>query len=172
MLREKIDLTRRTILNALYYICRIPFWMLSVNCIVGINIYYQIMQHIAECLWERVEKLLGMHGRYVDPLPLCHSTRFCMLRCLEIKKHHLVEVARCLTESLELLDWNIDYDTHLDSEIHDDLFLHVGCVNRASLTFFIGMVLKKVCSIDDPNHRHKKEYKVNVTTVSVETDNM
>ena len=34
------------------------------------------------------------------------------------------------------------------------------------------MVLKKVCGIDDPNHRHKKEYKVNVTTVSVETDNL
>ena len=34
------------------------------------------------------------------------------------------------------------------------------------------MVLKKVCSIDDPNHRHKKEYKVNVTTVSVETDDL
>ena len=33
------------------------------------------------------------------------------------------------------------------------------------------MVLKKVCSID-PNHRHKKEYKVNATTVSVETDNL
>ena len=83
------------------------------------------MQHIAECLWERVEKLLGMHARYVDPLPLYHSTRFYMLRCLEIKKCHLAEVARCLTESLELLNQNIDYDTHLDPEIHD-LFLHVG----------------------------------------------
>ena len=45
-------------------------------------------------------------------------------------------------------------------------------INRASLKSFNGMVLKKVSSIDDPNHRHKKEDKVNVTTVSVETDNL
>ena len=114
----------------------------------------------------------GWHARYVDSPPLCHSTKFCTSRCLEIKKTHCVENARCLAESLELLNRNIDYDTHLDPEIHDDLLLHVGHINRASLKNFNGMVLKKVCKLTDPNHRHKKEYRVTFCTVSVESDEL
>ena len=112
-----------------------------------------------------------MHAKYVDPPPLCHSTIFCTVRYLEIKKAHCVEIARCLAESLELLNRNIDYDTHLDPEIHD-LYLHVGHINRANLKFFNGMVLCKVCKLTDPNHRHKKEYKVTFCTVSVERNKL
>ena len=70
------------------------------------------------------------------------------------------------------MNGNIDYDTHIDPEIHDDLFLHVGCINRASLKFFNGMVLHKDCKLTDPNYRHKKEYKVTFCTVSVESDKL
>ena len=63
---NEIDLTSRTILNALYYVCRIPFWMLSVNCIVGINIYYQIKQHS----WMPLGELKSCWGCMQDMLIL------------------------------------------------------------------------------------------------------
>ena len=59
-------------------------------------------------IWLVTYVVVGMHVRYVDLLPLCHLTKLCTLRCLEIKKAHCVEIARCLAESFELLNRNID----------------------------------------------------------------
>ena len=131
----------------------------ETNATSCINIYYQNMQHIAQYIWKWVEKLLGMHARYVDPLPLCHSTKFCTLRCLEIKKAHCVEVARCMVESLELFNRNIDYDTHLDQEIHDNLFLHIGYINRASLNFLMVWFFTRFASWQIPITGTKKSTK-------------
>ena len=49
-LKDRVDLSRKIITHTLYYIRRVPFWMLAVYCVDGLNVYYQMLQHIAQCV--------------------------------------------------------------------------------------------------------------------------
>ena len=49
-LKDRVDLSQKIIMHALYYVRRVPFWMLAVYCVDGLNVYYQMLQHIAQCV--------------------------------------------------------------------------------------------------------------------------
>ena len=49
-LKDRVDLSRKIIRHTLYYIRRVPFWMLAVYCVDGLNVYYQMLQHVAQCV--------------------------------------------------------------------------------------------------------------------------
>ena len=155
-LRDRIDLSRKVIVNALYYVRRIPFWMLSVDCVDGINLYYQMMEHIAQCVRDfSVRYIQYTPATVVKKLPLCHRSQECSITCRERKKEHLNEVAHCLTEYLERLLRNTNYERNLKIEYHDELCVNVSRINRASLKFLNGIVKRRVCKLTNPMHTHK-----------------
>ena len=49
-LKDRVDLSWKIITHALYYVRRVPFWMLAVYCVDGLNVYYQMLQDIAQCV--------------------------------------------------------------------------------------------------------------------------
>ena len=49
-LKDRVDLFQKIIRHALYYIRRVPFWMLAVYYVDGLNVYHQMLQHIAQCV--------------------------------------------------------------------------------------------------------------------------
>ena len=61
------------------------------------------------------------------------------------KKEHLNEVAHCLTEYLERLLRNTNYERNLKIEYDDELCVNVSQINRASLKFLNGIVKRRVC---------------------------
>ena len=71
------------------------------------------------------------------------------------KKEHLNEVAHCLTEYLERLLHNTNYERNLKIEYHDELSVNVSQINRASLKFLNGIIKRRVCKLTDPMHTHK-----------------
>ena len=152
-----MDLSRKIIMHALYYVRRVPFWMLAVYCVDGLNVYYQMLQHIAQC----VRDFSICYIRYtpattVSKLPLCHSSPECTMACRQIKKEHLNQVAHCLSEYLERLLRSTDYETNLNLQYHDELCINVSRINRCSMKFFNSIVCKKVCKLTDPLHYHKR----------------
>ena len=144
-------------MHALYYVRRVPFWMLAVYCVDGLNVYYQMLQHIAQC----VRDFSIHHIRYtpattVPKLPLCHSSPECTMACRQIKNEHLNQVAHCLSEYLERLLRSTDYETNLNLQYHDELCINVSRINCCSMKFFNSIVCKKVCKLTDPLHYHKR----------------
>ena len=132
--------------NALYYMRRIPFWMLSVDCVDGINIYYQMVEHIAQCIRDfSVHYIQYTPVMMVKKLPLCHTSCECSITCRERKKEHLNEVAHCLTEHLERLLHNTNYERNLKIEYYDELCVNVSQINRASLKFLNCIIKRRVC---------------------------
>ena len=101
-LKDRIDLSWKIIRHTLYYVRRVPFWMLAVYCVHGLNVYYQMLQHIAQCVRD-----FSIHYIYYTPattvpkLLLCHSSPDCTMAYRQIKKEHLNQVAHCLSEYLE-----------------------------------------------------------------------
>ena len=71
------------------------------------------------------------------------------------KKIHLNEIAPCLTEYLERLLHNTNYETNLKIEYHDELCVNASQINRVSLKFLNGIVKRRVCKLTDPMHTHK-----------------
>ena len=131
---------------------RIPFWILLVDCVDGINIYYQMMEHIAQCIRDSSVHYI----QYTTAtLPLCHRSRECPITCRERKKEHLNEVAYCLTEYLERLLSNTYYERNFKIEYHDVLCVNVSQINRASFKFLNGIVKRRVCKLTDPMHTHR-----------------
>ena len=129
---------------------RIPFWMLSVDCVDGINIYYQMMEHIVQCIRDfSVRYIQYTPATMVKKLPLCHRSRECSITCRERKKEH------CLTEYLERLLHNTNYERNLKIEYHDELCVNVSRINRVSLKFLNGIVKRRVCKLTDPMQTHK-----------------
>ena len=123
---------------------RIPFWMLLVDCVDGINIYYQMMEHIAQCIRDfSVHYIQYTPAMMVKKLPLCQRSCECSITCRERERErikHLNEVAHCLTEYLERLPCNTNYERNLKIEYHDELCVNVSQINRASLKFLNGIV--------------------------------
>ena len=135
---------------------RIPFLMLWVDCIDGINIYYQMMEHIVQCIRDfSVCYIQYTPAMMVKKLLLCHRSCECFITCRERKKEHSNEVAHCLTEYLERLLHNTNYERNLKIEYHDELSVNVSRTNRAILKFLNGIVKRRVCKRTDPMHTHK-----------------
>ena len=135
---------------------RIPFWMLSVDCVDGINIYYQMMEHIVQYVRDfSVHYIQYTPATIVKKLPLCHRSCECSITCRERKKEHLHEVAHCLTEYLERLLHNTNYERNLKIEYHDELCVNISQTNKVSLKFLNGIVKRRVCKLMDPMHTHK-----------------
>ena len=89
-LRDRINLSRKVIINALYYVRRVPFQMLMVDCVDGINIYYQMMEHIAQCVRDfSVHYIQYTPVTMVKKLPLCHRSRECSSTCREREKKNI-----------------------------------------------------------------------------------
>ena len=80
----------------------------------------------------------------VKKLPLCHRSCECSITCREREKEHLNEVAHCLTEYLERLLHNTNYERNLKIEYHDELCVNVSQINRVSLKFLNGIVKRRV----------------------------
>ena len=120
-LKDRVDLSRKIITHALYYVRRVPFWMLAVYCVDGLNVYYQMLQHIAQCVRDfsicYICYTCYTPATTVPKLPLCHSSPECTMACRQIKKEHLNQVAHCLSEYLERLLRSTDYETNLISSI-------------------------------------------------------
>ena len=74
----------------------------------------------------------------------------CAITCRERKKEHSNEVAHCLTEYLERLLHNTNYERNLKIEYHDELCVNVSQINRASFKFLNGIVKRRVCKLTDP----------------------
>ena len=103
-LMDRIDLSRKIIRHALYYVRRVPFWMLAVYCVDGLNFYYQMLQRIAQCVRDfSIHYIHYTLATTVPKLLLCYSSPDCTMACRQIKKEHLNEVAHCLSEYLERL---------------------------------------------------------------------
>ena len=103
-LKDRVDLSGKIITHALYYIRRVPFWMLAIYCVDGLNVYYQMLQHTAQCVRDfSIHYICYTPATTVLKLPLCHSSPDCTMACRQIKKEHLNEVAHCLSEYLERL---------------------------------------------------------------------
>ena len=97
-LKDRVDLSLKIIRHALYYIRRVPFWMFAVYCVVGLNVYYQMLQHIAQCVRDfSIGYIHYTPATTVPMLPLCHSSPECTMACRQIKKEHLNKVAHCLS---------------------------------------------------------------------------
>ena len=159
-LKDRVDLSQKIIIHALYYVRRVPFWMLAVYCVDGLNVYYQMLQHIAQCVRNFSIRYIR-YTRYtpattVPKLPLCHSSPECTMACRQIKKEHLNQVAHCLSEYLERLLRSTDYETNLNLQYHDELCINVSRINRCSMKFFNSIVCRKVCKLTDPLHYHKR----------------
>ena len=130
--------------------------MLSVDCVDGINMYHQMMEHIAQCVRGfSVHYIQYTPVTMVKELPLCHRSHECSITCRERKKVHLNEVAHCLTEYLERLLHNTNYKRNLKIEYHDDFCVNVSRNNRAHLKFLNGIVKRRVCKLMDPMHTHE-----------------
>ena len=132
-LKDRVDLSRKIISHALYYIGRVPFWMLAVYCVDGLNVNYQMLQHIAQC----VRDFFICYIRYTPvttapKLPLCHSPE-CTMACRQIKKEHLNKVAHCLSEYLERLLCSTDYENNLSLQYHNELCINVSYINHCSI---------------------------------------
>ena len=136
-LKDRVDLSRKIIRHALYYIRRVPFWMLAVYCVDGLNVYYQMLQHIAQCVPDfSIGYIRYTPATTVPKLPLCHSSPECTMACRQIKKH-LNKVAHCLSEYLERLLRSTDYENNLSLQYHDKLCINVSHINHCSMKFFI-----------------------------------
>ena len=156
-LKDRVDLSRKIITHALYYVRRVPFRMLAVYCVDGLNVYYQMLQHIAQCVQDfSIRYICYTPATTVLKLPLCHSSPECTMACGQIKKEHLNQVAHCLSEYLERLLRNTDYETNLNLQYHNELCINVSRINRCSMKFFNSIVCKKVCKLTDPLHYHKR----------------
>ena len=153
-LKDRVDLSQKIIIHGLYYVRRVPFWMLAVYCVDGLNVYYQMLQHIAQCV--RNFSIRYTPATTVPKLPLCHSSPECTMACRQIKKEHLNQVAHCLIEYLERLLRSTDYETNLNLQYHYELCINVSRINRCSMKFFKSIVCKKVCKLTDPLHYHKR----------------
>ena len=155
-LKDRVDLSRKFIRHALYYIRRVPFWMLAVYCIDGLNVYYQMLQHIAQCVQDfSICYICYTPATTVLKLLLCHSSPECRMACRQIKKEHLNKVAHCLSEYLERLLCSTDYENNLSLQYHNELCINVSCINCCSMKFFNSIVCRKVCKLTDPLHYHK-----------------
>ena len=128
-LKDRVDLSQKIIIHALYYVRRVPFWMLAVYCVDGLNVYYQMLQHIAQCVRD-FSICYTPATTTVLKLPLCHSSPECTMACRQIKKEHLNQVAHCLSEYLERLLRSTDYETNLNLQYHDELCINVSCINQ------------------------------------------
>ena len=156
-LKDRIDLSQKIIRQALYYIRRVPFWMLAVYCVDGFNVYYQMLQHIAQCVRDfSIRYICYTPATTVLKLPLCHSSPDCTMACRQIKKEHLNQVAQCLSEYLERLLQSTDYENNLNLQYHNELCINVSHINRCSMIFFNCIVCRKVCKVTDPLHYHKR----------------
>ena len=103
-LKDRTDLSQKIIRHALYYRRRVPFWMLAVYCVDGLNVNYQMMQHIAQCVRDfSIRYIRYIPTTTVPKLLLCHSSPDCTMTCRQIKKEHLNQVAHYLSEYLERL---------------------------------------------------------------------
>ena len=102
-LKDRVDLSQKIITHALYYLRRVPFWMLAVYCVNGLNVYYQMLHHIAQCVRDFSIRYICYTPATVPKLPLCHSSPDCAMACRQIKKEHLNQVAHRLSEYLERL---------------------------------------------------------------------
>ena len=155
-LRDRVDLSQKIITHALYYVRRVPFWMLAVYCVDGLNVYYQMLQHIAQCVRDfSIRYICYTPATTVPKLPLCHSSPECTMACRQIKKEHLNQVAHCLSEYLERLLCSTDYETNLNLQYHNELCINVSRINCCSMKFFNSIVCRKVCKLTDPLHYHK-----------------
>ena len=156
-LKDRVDLSWKIITHTLYYIRRVPFWMLAVYCVDGLNVYYQMLQHIAQCVRDfSIHYICYTPATTVLKLLLCHSSPDCTMACRQIKKEHLNQVAHCLSEYLERLLQSTDYENNLNLQYHDELCINDSCINLCSMKFFNSIVCRKVCKLTDPLHYHKR----------------
>ena len=156
-LKDRVDLSWKIITHALYYIRRVPFWMLAVYCVDGLNVYYQMLQHIAQCVRDfSICYICYTSATTVPKLPLCHSSPECTMACRQIKKEHLNQLAHCLSEYLERLLHSTDYENNLNLQYHDELSINISHINCCSMKFFNSIVCRKVCKLTDPLYYHKR----------------
>ena len=156
-LKDRIDLSQKIIRHTLYYVKRVPFWMLAVYCVDGLNVYYQMLQHIAQCVIDfSIHYICYTPATTVLKLPRCHSSPNCRMACRQIKKEHLNEVAHCLSEYLERLFQNTDYENNLNIQYYDKLCINVSHINQCSMKFLNLIVCRKVCKLTDALHYHKR----------------
>ena len=108
--------------------------MLAVYCADGLNVYYQMLQHIAQCVRDFFIRYICYTPATTVLKPLlCHSSPECTMACRQIKKEHLNQVAHCLSEYLERLLCSTDYETNLNLQYHDELCINVSRINRCSM---------------------------------------
>ena len=127
--------------SCMHYIIvrRVPFWMLAVYCVDGLNVYYQMLQHIAQC----VRNFSIRYIRYTRTLQWqCWSFTVSLFSWVhnglrQIKKEHLNQVAHWLSEYLERLLRSTDYETNLNLQYHDELCINVSRINRCSMNSLI-----------------------------------
>ena len=156
-LRTELIYLRRSSHIHSYYIRRVPFWMLAVYCVDGLNVYYQMLQQIVQCVGDfSICYMRYTPATTVPKLPLCHSFPDCTMACRQIKKEHLNQAAYCLSEYLERLLWSTYYENNLNLQYHDELCVNVSHINRCSMKFFNSIVCRKVCKLTDPLHCHKR----------------
>ena len=131
--------------------------MLAVYCVDGLNVYYLMLQHIAQCVRDfSIHYICYTPATTVPKLLLCHSSPECTMACRQIKKEHLNKVAHCLSEYLERLLCSTDYENNLSLQYHNKLCNNVSQINRCSMKFFNSIVCRKVCKLTDPLHYHKR----------------
>ena len=140
-----------------YYKRRVPFWMLPVYCVDSLNVYYQMLQHIAQCVRDfSIHYICYTPATTVLKLLLCPSSPDCTMTCRQIKKECLNQVAHCLSEYQERLLRSTDYENNLNLQYHDKLCINVSHINKCSMEFFNSIVCRKVCKLTDPLHYHKR----------------